>query len=203
MQALEQIDIELLRKKSENWIIICPKIEKIYVFEGPVEPDAAEEMPNIFLCFQTSKKYARVTKTPDDEILNFLSEPFLDFNLKQISQNPEILWVKKVFWDYTEIEGYQPTQIFPRESAPVKENTPAAETVKSFQDFINQAKENKTHEGIIAVELKEKYNLTYLEIARALNLNANLQSGQIDAAKQRARRLIAKSIAARAKSVTP
>lgn len=88
-------------------------------------------------------------------------------------------------------------------AAPTKENKSAVELVKSFQDYITQAKENKTPNELIAVDLKEKYSLTYLEIARALQLNSDLQPQQFDAAKQRARRLIIKGEAMKAKSVTP
>lgn len=83
------------------------------------------------------------------------------------------------------------------------EKTLAAEAVESFQDYITQAKENKTPDALIAVDLKEKYSLTYLEIARALKLNSDLQPQQFDAAKQRARRLTANGKAMKAKSVTP
>lgn len=77
------------------------------------------------------------------------------------------------------------------------------EPVKSFQDFINEAKENKMPGALIAVELKERYQLTYVEIACALNLDADLQPDQFDAKKQRARRLINKGKGMKAKSVTP
>lgn len=57
------------------------------------------------------------------------------------------------------------------------------------EEYIKQAKKNKIKKELIALELRDKFSLTYLQIGRKLRLDAGLQESQIDALKQRAKRL--------------
>jgi len=61
--------------------------------------------------------------------------------------------------------------------------------------YIKKRRAEGIHDDALAFELYDKqgnYKLSYLKIARSLGLNNNLQSGQVDAMKQRARRACGK-----------
>lgn len=136
MKALKQINMKKLRKTAANWAKLHPIIGKVSVFEVEPELDADEGMPSICLCIQTPKEHAHVIKTRErtgsqakpgetikyvglgDEVAEFLSESFFKFNLEEVSKNPSLLWMTKIYSDFEEIEEHSPLQVYPATEPP-------------------------------------------------------------------------------------
>lgn len=194
------LNLHRLTRYAARWAAELPGITSVKLY--PYRSFLAKENDK----HKSSAKYAVVFQggnpgelwgiiTDDSgKYSNLIDDGFADVYNKEPGTNFRNDWVFTIsdFADGNEFSSIMTTEphwvLYPA----AQEGQDQAPAAKSFQDFINEAKKNKMPDALIAVELKEKYSLTYLQIARELNLDHDLQPEQIDAAKQRAKRLIDK-----------
>jgi len=165
-KTLEEIkqEEEKKRKKAEKWA-------------GPCKP-----LPDKLIALMFEKQKGTAIIPPGHEAMSFTLPTGKADILKLFDQIKLFLFRRAEVADAEQVQGK-------KKKAP--QTGPAIATTESLNHYIQRRRREKTPEEIIAFELKDKkgsFKQSYLEIARNLGLNKDLQPNQIDALKQRARR---------------
>lgn len=181
--------LERLKKLNEELKVlplVYGKIETLH--RGPAREEEKQK------CDSRHKSLLSEIETLKRELDNIENKhSWSNYELPEDKKSAE--WVfDSLLRSYFRMKDVEAIEKASKKDQLVDQGTDKETKLEDVKEYIDKYLADRVPKEKIAVELKDTYNLSFLQIGRSLNLNEGLHSGQIDALKQRGQRLHIKGL---------